>query len=95
MGRKEKGGVSLHGFALNVNLDLSFFEMIRPCGLKGVKATSIVALLKKSISLGEIKESAIVHFREVFNISIQRMEISDLFIQISYSGPSNQLSVRA
>ncbi len=42
-----RSGISLHGFALNVNPDLSFFELIQPCGLKGVKATSMKALLEK------------------------------------------------
>jgi lipoyl(octanoyl) transferase len=80
-----RSGISLHGFALNVNPDLSFFELIQPCGLKEVKATSIKALLGKEISLEEVKESAIVYFQEVFNISMQRMKMIDLLIQISCS----------
>jgi len=80
-----RSGISLHGFALNVNPDLSFFELIQPCGLKGVKATSINALLRKEIDLGELKESAIVYFQKVFNISMQRMKMSELLNQISCS----------
>lgn len=77
-----RSGISLHGFALNVNPDLSFFELIQPCGLKEVKATSIKALLGKEIDLEEVKKSAITHFQGVFNISMQRMKMSGLFIQI-------------
>lgn len=77
-----RSGISLHGFALNVNPDLSFFELIQTCGLKGVKATSIKALLRKEINLEEVKKSAIAHFQEVFNISMQKMKISDLLNQI-------------
>ena len=80
-----RSGISLHGFALNVNPDLSFFELIKPCGLDGVKATSIKALLGKEIDLEEVKKSAIDHFQEVFNISMQRMKMIDLLIQISCS----------
>src|SRR4030043_1381228 len=80
-----RGGISFHGFVLNVNPDLSFFELIQPCGLKEVKATSINALLRKEIDLEEVKKSAIDHFQEVFNISMQRMKMSVLLNQISCS----------
>jgi lipoate-protein ligase B len=80
-----RSGISLHGFALNVNPDLSFFELIQPCGLKGVKATSMKALLRKEIDLEEVKKSAVTHFQEIFNISMQRMKMIDLLIQISCS----------
>jgi lipoate-protein ligase B len=81
-----KSFISLHGFALNVNPDLSFFELIHPCGLKGVKATSMKALFGEGISLDEVKEKAIIHFQEVVNISIQRMKMSDLLNQVPCSG---------
>jgi len=80
-----RSGISLHGFALNVNPDLSFFELIQPCGLKGVKATSMKALLEREVDHEEVKERAIIHFQEVFNISMQRMKMIDLLIQISCS----------
>ena len=80
-----RSGISLHGFALNVNPDLSFFELIQPCGLKGVKATSMKALLEKEVDYEEVKERAIIHFREVFDISMQRMKMIDLLNQIPYS----------
>ena len=80
-----RSGISLHGFALNVNPDLSFFELIQPCGLKRVKATSMKALLEKEVDYEEVKERAIIHFREVFDISMQRMKMIDLLNQIPYS----------
>ena len=80
-----RSGISLHGFALNVNPDLSFFELIQPCGLKGVKATSMNALLGKGIPLEAVKERAMVHFQEVFNITMHRIKMSELPNQISCS----------
>ena len=80
-----RSGISLHGFALNVNPDLSFFELIKPCGLDGVKATSMNALLGKGIPLKVVKERAVVHFQKVFNISMQRMRMSDLLNHLSSS----------
>jgi lipoate-protein ligase B len=84
-----RSGISLHGFALNVNPDLSFFELIQPCGLKGVKATSMKTLLEREVNHEEVKERAIIHFQEVFNISMQRMKMIDLLIQISCSKSFN------
>ncbi len=80
-----RGGISFHGFALNVNPNLSFFDLIRPCGLDGVKATSMNTLLGREIPLEVVKERAMGHFQEVFNISMQRMKMIDLLIQISCS----------
>ncbi len=50
--------VSYHGFALNVAPDLSFFELIHPCGLRGVRMTSIAALLgARAPALAEVREA--------------------------------------
>lgn len=46
--------VSYHGFALNVTTDLSDFELIVPCGLSGVRMTSIEKLLQRTVSIGEV-----------------------------------------
>lgn len=67
-----RSGVSLHSFTLNVNPDLSFFELVQPYSLNGVRVTSMNAILENRITLEEVKERAIVHFQEVFNISIQK-----------------------
>jgi lipoate-protein ligase B len=57
--------VSLHGFALNINTDLSFFDMIRPCGLN-VKMTSMEGQLNNSIDTDMVKIQIIQHISEVF-----------------------------
>jgi lipoate-protein ligase B len=73
-----RSGVSLYSFTLNVNLDLSFFELVQPYSLDGVRVTSMNAILGNRIPLEEVKERAIVHFQEVFNISMQRMMLLTL-----------------
>lgn len=47
--------VTYHGFALNVAPNLAFFRDIVPCGLAGVRMTSMAAILSQSITVGEIK----------------------------------------
>lgn len=58
--------VSFHGFALNYRTDLRYFDLIYPCGLEGVKMTSMDEILEKEISRGLIVERISVHFREFF-----------------------------
>ncbi|MEJ2168924.1 MAG: lipoyl(octanoyl) transferase LipB [Desulfobacterales bacterium] len=48
-------GVSFHGLALNVNLDLTPFSWIQPCGLQGVGMTSMANELEREISLDEVR----------------------------------------
>ena len=51
MGVKASRWVTMHGFALNVNTDLSFFDYIIPCGIKGKSVTSLKKELRKEIPL--------------------------------------------
>jgi lipoyl(octanoyl) transferase len=44
----------MHGFALNVNPDLSAFEKIIPCGISGAKVTSLSAELGSEITINEV-----------------------------------------
>lgn len=95
IGISVRKGISFHGFALNVNPELSFFNLIHPCGLKGVKVSSMSSLLGKEIPLEEIRDKAILFFEEVFDLSLERMEM-DAFLSIVPSfGPSIALSVEA
>jgi len=50
-------GVTMHGFALNVNPDLSWFKKIVPCGIPDVEVTSLSVELGRNIAIVEILES--------------------------------------
>jgi lipoate-protein ligase B len=64
-------GVTTHGVALNVDLDLSLFSFIIPCGLSHRSVTSFAALLKTSPpTLEQIRASFVWHFAEVFGVGI-------------------------
>jgi lipoate-protein ligase B len=58
--------ITTHGFALNVNTDLSYFGAIVPCGLAGVEMTSLQTLSGRQRELGEVASVAVRHFAEVF-----------------------------
>ena len=59
-------GVTMHGLAINVNTDLSYFDNIISCGIEGVKMTSLDKELGKKIRMNDIKKSLITHFNQIF-----------------------------
>jgi lipoyl(octanoyl) transferase len=54
IGLRVAKGVTMHGFALNVNPNLSAFEKIVPCGISGAKVTSLTAELGSEITINEV-----------------------------------------
>ena len=54
IGLRVAKGVTMHGFALNVNPDLSAYEKIIPCGITGAKVTSLTAELDREVSVIEV-----------------------------------------
>lgn len=72
MGVKTSKWVTMHGFALNVNTDLRYFEYIIPCGIKDKAVTSLARELERKFSdaeVEEVKEKIKKHFSEVFEAS--------------------------
>ena len=67
IGIRVKNGVTMHGFALNVNTDLSYFDGIVPCGIDSCKVTSMKQLLNKNIEFILVKEIIIKEFEKYFN----------------------------
>lgn len=66
MGVRASRWVTMHGFALNVNADLGYFDNIIPCGIKGKAVTSMHAELNKEIDQEHVKLKIIQHFSVLF-----------------------------
>jgi len=71
MGVRCSRWITMHGFALNVNTDLHYFDGIIPCGIQNKKVTSIKKELGSDISIHEVKEKLKRNFEKVFNVTIQ------------------------
>ena len=62
----------MHGFALNVNANLGYFDYMIPCGIKGKGVTSLDAELGlQEIPLQEVKEKLLKHFVQLFEAEIE------------------------
>jgi lipoate-protein ligase B len=61
-----KRWVSFHGLALNYKTDLSYFDLIHPCGLVGKKMTSMEKILGEKVPRESLIEKVAFHFKEVF-----------------------------
>ncbi|MEH6620868.1 lipoyl(octanoyl) transferase LipB [Maribacter arcticus] len=71
MGVRASRWVTMHGFALNVNADLGYFDMMIPCGIKGKAVTSLnVELGKKEVDMNEVKERLLRHFSLLFEAEL-------------------------
>ena len=70
MGVRCSRWVTMHGFALNVNTDLSYFDNIIPCGIANKKVTSIEQELNEKVDLQEVKEKLCRNFENVFDVSL-------------------------
>jgi lipoyl(octanoyl) transferase len=69
LGVRASRWVTMHGFALNVNADLGYFDNIIPCGIRGKAVTSMHVELGKSVDEQEVKEKILKHFSALFESS--------------------------
>lgn len=71
MGVRASRWVTMHGFALNVNADLGYFDNIIPCGIRGKAVTSLqVELGINKVDEKEVKEKILKHFLKLFDCSM-------------------------
>ena len=64
--------VAYHGFSLNVNPDISYFEMINPCGIKNLRITSLARILGRNIEMRDVKEKIINYFGKIFGVKMRK-----------------------
>ncbi|GAA0872392.1 lipoyl(octanoyl) transferase LipB [Gangjinia marincola] len=71
MGVRASRWVTMHGFALNVNADLGYFDLMIPCGIKDKNVTSLnVELGQAKVSMQEVKDKLLKHFLGLFEAEV-------------------------
>lgn len=70
MGIRCSRWVTMHGFALNVNTDLSYFAHIVPCGIQNRSVSSLSQLSGTEIDVNNVKSKLIKHFSDVFDVEV-------------------------
>jgi lipoate-protein ligase B len=80
IGVRVQGGVTTHGFALNVSTDLAWFDAIVPCGLADATVTSMAALLGAAPPIRDVEDAVIDAFGRTFGLCVEgatAMEFAD------------------
>lgn len=70
LGVKASRWVTIHGFALNVNTNMKYFDYIIPCGISDKQVTSMQRELEKEVDYEEVKEKIKKHFVDVFGCEL-------------------------
>ena len=80
-------GVTSHGFALNVNVDLAYFDLIIPCGITSKQVTSMAKELNQPLSLQDVAHSVSRNFGVVFQSQMLWLETLDSLLGKSIGLP--------
>jgi lipoyl(octanoyl) transferase len=71
IGVRSSRWITMHGFALNVNTDLDYFNFIIPCGIQDKQVTSLQKELGRPVDFEEAKEKVKQNFERVFNAELR------------------------
>lgn len=70
MGVRTSRWVTMHGWALNVNTDLRYFDNIIPCGIRDKQVTSLERETGKAVNIQEVKDLLVKEFEQVFDVEV-------------------------
>ncbi|MBR9997490.1 MAG: lipoyl(octanoyl) transferase LipB [Cyclobacteriaceae bacterium] len=77
IGVKSSRWVTMHGFAFNINSDLSYFDYIVPCGIRDKSVTSMSAELQKEVDMDDVKNRLKKHLTGLFHMELIEQEKPD------------------
>jgi lipoate-protein ligase B len=87
--------ITRHGFALNVNTDLTYFNLIVPCGISGRGVTSMEKLLSRPVEMNEVVDHYIQEFGFVFDRQMIRVNEQELYRELDLNSEESVISASA
>lgn len=94
MGIRCSRWVTMHGFAFNINTDLSYFDHIVPCGISDKAVTSLQEILGRPVDEQKVKTHLVRHFQDVFDVTITEDDaLPELNDEFSYLGEHKEQAV--
>lgn len=79
-------GITMHGFALNVNLDLAPFGRITPCGIAGCRVTSMAEQLGRPVDLPLVRQQVAEHFGRLFDFDWTEQDLVETVLSADAGG---------
>jgi lipoate-protein ligase B len=76
LGLNVRRWVTMHGIALNVDPDMSHFDLINACGMPDVEMTSLVSEVNKQVAMADVIEAFTFHFGRVFGARTEMMDLA-------------------
>ncbi|MFQ5866063.1 MAG: lipoyl(octanoyl) transferase LipB [bacterium] len=83
IGVKVSRWITMHGFAFNVNADLSYFRSIVPCGISDRPVTSMEKLLNRKIDISEVQDQICNKFSRIFEVQLKQRSLQDMCLELS------------
>ena len=83
IGVKVSRWITMHGFALNVSTDLSFFDRIIPCGIFHKGVTTLDRLVPLCVGMTEVKAAFVRHFAELFKVNVTLWSRTELELSLT------------
>ncbi len=91
IGIRVRRTVAFHGLALNVSVSLAPFDWINPCGLEGVRMTSMVQEAVRAISMTDVRQTIVRHLEAVFEIPLIMIAENELKALMNSPDPQQEI----
>jgi len=87
IGARIEEWVTYHGFALNVDPDMSHFDLVVPCGIEDKAVVSVHQLLGTRVDMQQVRDRVAVHFAAVFDMALLPTTLAELEATLTASAP--------